>query len=116
MLFYFFTKRTLTIMKLAKFICIVVALASSSSVLCLEKNQFSTRRLNTQNPSIKASRQQISVNLLPNFVSISSGGSKAVSVVAQSNSGTFIDKIWNDDTKLATYLAVWYLGNIYCMV
>jgi hypothetical protein len=25
-----------------------------------------------------------------------------------------IDILWNDNTKLAVYLAVWYLGNIYC--
>jgi len=26
---------------------------------------------------------------------------------------SFIDTIWNDNTKLTVYLAVWYLGNIY---
>ena len=37
-------------------------------------------------------------------------------LVAQSSteSSTLLDKIWNDNTKLLTYLAVWYLGNIYC--
>jgi solute carrier family 35 protein E1 len=26
---------------------------------------------------------------------------------------SFVDKFWNDSTKLGAYLAVWYLGNIY---
>ena len=26
----------------------------------------------------------------------------------------FLSTIWNDNTKLTVYLAVWYLGNIYC--
>jgi len=34
-------------------------------------------------------------------------------VAAAAPSKSFIDLIWNDNTKLLTYLAVWYLGNIY---
>lgn len=26
---------------------------------------------------------------------------------------TLMDRVWNDQTKLSVYLAVWYLGNIY---
>lgn len=26
---------------------------------------------------------------------------------------SFIDSIWNENTKLTAYLAIWYLGNIY---
>jgi hypothetical protein len=22
--------------------------------------------------------------------------------------------VWNEDTKLAAYITIWYLGNIYC--
>ena len=25
-----------------------------------------------------------------------------------------VDKVWNEDTKLAAYITIWYLGNIYC--
>lgn len=25
-----------------------------------------------------------------------------------------LEKVWNDDTKLAAYVGIWYLGNIYC--
>ncbi len=25
-----------------------------------------------------------------------------------------VEKVWNEDTKLAAYVAIWYLGNIYC--
>lgn len=25
-----------------------------------------------------------------------------------------MDKVWNEDTKLAAYITIWYLGNIYC--
>lgn len=27
---------------------------------------------------------------------------------------SMMDSLWNDSTKLTAYLAVWYLGNIYC--
>jgi hypothetical protein len=38
-----------------------------------------------------------------------------VEVVAKAatQSKSLLDKIWNEDTKLVFYLAVWYLGNIY---
>ena len=37
-----------------------------------------------------------------------------VEVVAKAApSSSLIDKIWNEQTKLGFYLAVWYLGNIY---
>jgi solute carrier family 35 protein E1 len=36
-----------------------------------------------------------------------------VGVVAQGTSPSFMDKIWNDQTQLLTYLSVWYMGNIY---
>ena len=35
----------------------------------------------------------------------------APAVVAEAS---FMDKFWNDNTKLFTYLFVWYGGNIYC--
>lgn len=25
-----------------------------------------------------------------------------------------LEKVWNEDTKLAAYVGIWYLGNIYC--
>lgn len=34
-------------------------------------------------------------------------------VAASTKSKSLIDMVWNEDTKLAFYLAVWYLGNIY---
>jgi hypothetical protein len=40
------------------------------------------------------------------------GAAAAKAPVAQPTS--FISKIWNENTKLGFYLAVWYLGNIYC--
>jgi hypothetical protein len=102
-------------MKFSRLVSFLVVLASSSNVLCLEKkNHFSRRLMNIQNPKASRQQKQIPVNLLPSFVSISTGGSTAVNVIAQTDPSSFIDKIWNDDTKLATYLAVWYLGNIYC--
>jgi hypothetical protein len=40
--------------------------------------------------------------------------SAEVEVVAKAApSSSLIDKIWNEQTKLGFYLAVWYLGNIY---
>ena len=38
----------------------------------------------------------------------------AAEVVASAPKKSFIDFIWNEQTKLGIYLAVWYLGNIYC--
>jgi hypothetical protein len=40
------------------------------------------------------------------------GASKAAAAPAPKK-GLF-DSIWNENTKLTFYLAVWYLGNIYC--
>lgn len=42
----------------------------------------------------------------------------AVEVVAAAPAPkkSFIDLIWNDGTKLTIYLAVWYLGNIFCKI
>jgi len=37
----------------------------------------------------------------------------AAEVVASAPKKSFIDFIWNEQTKLGIYLAVWYLGNIY---
>ena len=39
----------------------------------------------------------------------------SVEVVAKAapSSNGLVDKIWNEQTKLGFYLAVWYLGNIY---
>jgi len=34
-------------------------------------------------------------------------------VAAAEAPASFVDKFWNDNTKLFSYLAVWYLGNIY---
>lgn len=39
------------------------------------------------------------------------GASKAPAPVAKKG---LLDAVWNENTKLTIYLAVWYLGNIYC--
>lgn len=38
---------------------------------------------------------------------------ESASIVA-SEKKSIVDIVWNKDTKLAIYLAIWYLGNIYC--
>lgn len=53
----------------------------------------------------------------PSYLKSSEDASSA-EVVAAAKTTTpvptsFIDKIWNKDTQLLTYMAVWYLGNIY---
>ena len=51
----------------------------------------------------------------PTFLQQSVTVDAQVEVVAKSatQSKSLIDRVWNEDTKLAFYLAVWYLGNIY---
>lgn len=101
-------------MKFSNVFCFVAFLAFGSNVVCLERKVPFVRNAIKSNIKLSGQSAQVPVGLLPSFTSLSSGKLNGVSVVAQSESISFIDKVWNDDTKLATYLAVWYLGNIYC--
>ena len=53
------------------------------------------------------------VHSAPSFLSQSADIVAAAKKVEPVKQASFIDKIWNDSTKLTVYLAVWYLGNIY---
>lgn len=35
-------------------------------------------------------------------------------LVSEEKKQGLLERIWNDNTKIVAYLAVWYLGNIYC--
>ncbi len=66
---------------------------------------------------LKASVNKLSkvsgVHSAPSFLSQSADIVAAAKKVEPVKQASFIDKIWNDSTKLTVYLAVWYLGNIY---
>jgi len=40
--------------------------------------------------------------------------SESATIVAAETKTSLLDKVWNKNTKLTIYLAIWYLGNIYC--
>lgn len=40
--------------------------------------------------------------------------SESATIVASETKTSLLDKVWNKNTKLTIYLAIWYLGNIYC--
>ncbi len=44
----------------------------------------------------------------------SSANSADIVASTKTESKSLISYIWNENTKLMFYLAVWYLGNIYC--
>jgi solute carrier family 35 protein E1 len=85
----------------------------------LERGLNTQNRLNSNSaistlkkPSI-ASKQSVRV---PTHLLSAEGNADLVGSAGkapEAKSSGFIDKIWNENTKLFFYLSVWYLGNIY---
>jgi len=66
--------------------------------------QRSTNMLQQQRPA--------TLNVAKSSLTALKQTESATIVAAEKTS--FIDKIWNSQTKLTIYLGIWYLGNIYC--
>lgn len=82
----------------------LISLVSCASAFSLNNNRVSKPALSKVGNFVgKASPMMMANDAAP------------VDVVAakEAPKKSFIDKIWNDQTQLMTYLAVWYMGNIY---
>ncbi|KAJ1417574.1 triose-phosphate transporter family-domain-containing protein [Ochromonadaceae sp. CCMP2298] len=53
------------------------------------------------------------VHSAPSFLKNSEGEADVVAAAVVEAPATLLSKVWNEQTKLGAYLAVWYLGNIY---
>lgn len=62
----------------------------------------------------KAALRKQQVNQSPFALKMSGDVVAAKKVEPAAPNKSFMDSIWNDNTKLMAYLSVWYLGNIYC--
>merc|ERR1719408_1245235 len=83
---------------------LLISLVSCASAFSLNNNRVSKPALSKVGNFVgKASPMMMARDAAP------------VDVVAAKEppKKSFIDKIWNDQTQLMTYLAVWYMGNIY---
>jgi solute carrier family 35 protein E1 len=83
---------------------LLISLVSCASAFSLNNNRVSKPALSKVGNFVgKASPMMMASDAAP------------VDVVAAKEppKKSFIDKIWNDQTQLMTYLAVWYMGNIY---
>jgi solute carrier family 35 protein E1 len=83
---------------------LLISLVSCASAFSLNNNRVSKPALSKVGNFVgKASPMMMANDAAP------------VDVVAakEAPKKSFIDKIWNDQTQLMTYLAVWYMGNIY---
>lgn len=83
---------------------LLISLVSCASAFSLNNNRVSKPALSKVGNFVgKASPMMMANDAAP------------VDVVAakEAPKKSFMDKIWNDQTQLMTYLAVWYMGNIY---
>lgn len=95
--------------KLIAVLCVVCAVGSAFSL-----ERASSSRLTTASVSPKF---QASVHSSPTFLKDSSADVVAAAAPKkpeQAKAASFSDKFAAVDWKLGAYLAVWYLGNIYC--
>ena len=74
-----------------------------------------TPRLSTQSLQRTTVMLQKPVNMQVSKSSVTAlKQTESATIVAAEQKTSFIDKVWNSQTKLTIYLAIWYLGNIYC--
>jgi len=87
----------------------VVLLATCAAAFSLKGNT----KLATSG-QVKLSRASLPQTVVPSATVLKNAESSNVDVVAAApaKSTSFIDLIWNEQTKLSIYLAVWYVGNI----
>jgi len=89
-------------------------LAATAFSLERPTNSIKNSRLQTASAApLKRSAAAASFqHSLPTFLKTSESPADSV-VAAEPAKASFLSTIWNDNTKLLAYLAVWYLGNIY---
>eukprot|EP00981_Chlorochromonas_danica_P007506 scaffold1767_cov178-Ochromonas_danica.AAC.11 len=109
-------------------IILILASAVAANAFSLEKPMSNGRYQNALRPLTKSSPiSQHTENVMPYYRSMplsshqadgALGGEMVAAASSSSSVSTpekksFLSAIWNDNTKLVVYLAVWYLGNIY---
>ena len=82
----------------------------AATAFSLEKT---SQRFAPQSKMAISKQNQLPVHSAPTFLKTTSEPAAEI-VAAEAKKSSFIDLIWNENTKLTIYLAVWYLGNIYC--
>jgi hypothetical protein len=97
----------------------VLILASGLAVTAFSLERPVNSRINNQATSSKiVSRSKPSAafqhSAAQTFLKSAEEASAEVVATKVEPKKSFIDLIWNENTKLSFYLAVWYLGNVYC--
>ena len=95
----------------------VLVLASG---LCATAFSLERARINNNAKITTSIRQTASAPIVHSSSTFLKAAEESAEIVAKAKSTTvveskksFVDMIWNENTKLTIYLAVWYLGNIY---
>lgn len=90
-------------------------LASGLAVTAFSLEKSTSTRFSQKSQISTLNQVSTPVHSVPTFLKAADaeivGASKAA---APAPKKSFLDLIWNENTKLTVYLAVWYLGNIYC--
>jgi len=90
---------------------LVLASGLCATAFSLERARLNSNAKVTSN-SIRQSAAP-KVHGTSTFLKSAESASSSTEIVAQSTTSTsFIDKIWNENTKLSFYLFVWYAGNV----
>lgn len=99
-------------------IILVLASVLAATAFSLEKPRtinharLSTKSFRESQNEKTLMRQPESSTALFTVAAVPAEQSKSDKVDAEKKGG-FLSSIWNDNTKLAVYLVVWYLGNVY---
>ncbi len=94
----------------------ILACAMASSAFSLEKTSSRQMRTASRFPQALQRSTSSSFKLSSAPADIGEGGESEIVAAAAKTAAaapSLIDKLWNPNTQLAAYMAVWYLGNIY---
>lgn len=94
-------------------IIIVLASVLAATAFSLEKPRSVNRARLVSKNYIQKKAPMMSESSTALFTAVAAANNNAASAPAQEKNGGFLSAIWNENTKLAVYLIVWYLGNVY---
>lgn len=92
---------------------LILASGLAATAFSLERARISSP-VNAKITTLPSKAKAAVQHSAPSFLTAAAGGSTHVVAAAapEENKG-FLSLIWNESTKLAIYLAIWYSGNIY---
>lgn len=99
---------------------LIIVLASGLAVTAFSLNAHVSRPngipalKKSTSASPKQRHQRVPTVLLSSEGTADIVAANSASPAAKTESKGLLSSIWNENTKLTFYLAVWYLGNIYC--